>query len=1169
MRDAVALLLFFSCFFLAAQEKNSLLWEISGNGLEKTSYLYGTMHVSKKIAFRLDDVFYEALDRSEMVALESDPSTWLENDGSNMGYFQGSNFISKGFYTRSFLFRGLRKEELASYLAFEDRILNNILYRTNEYSQNFEEETYLDMFIYQAGSKFGKPIIALEDLEESTALVGRASLNAVKQKPDEWLQKKMRRQDLMFLMQDAYRERNINLLDSIDRAMYTEHYLENMLYIRNRNMAQSLDSIMKKGKVFAGIGAAHLPGSQGVIALLRNKGYTVKPLVSKASAKGLVLKKKFENKRKESQLSKQSPEDNFFSITLPAKLYPVSEYGNTTYISPDLANGSYVMVNRIPTYAFLKKDGISTLEAIDELLFENIPGKILKKTQIKKQGFRGLDIKNQLKNGDHQRYQVFITPLEILVFKMGGEGDHVAIYSDAIFNSLHFEKQNKGTKLSSVFKDFEISMPSLYNFRNRSRAGLRDIEGYDSLSNTYYFLRKATLNDFKFIEEDTFELRQIQKRFLQDLSLEPKNKMFSDSGFQSEAILDSVNQKSLYLKTSFQRGDYYLLGVITKDKKQANAFFNSFRLKNPTYRKEFRKVRDTALFFTTVTNIEPPKFAESSNNYYQGRPKPKPYAAYSKKTIYQNKNNEAITIELSKSHDFLSFPVIDSVWTLRKKQYSKKKFNIVREQKTQQEDYYELQLTLTDTASNRGILIKNVLKGGLLYELKAIIDTVQKPSRFVSEFFDNFKPADTLIGRDLFEDKASDFFKALRANDSIVYKGYRLLRFNETHLDSLTHYITNFDFPADKKHIQAYLIQHLGKIKDPRVIQFFKRYYAQSYDNSYAQAKILQAIADGKDEKSVDLLLQLLKQDLPLVSNSFEIRKIFKPYKDSLGLGKKLFPEILEYSNITEYKSPIFSLLASLKSDGFIKPAHYKKYRKQILNDAKIQLKRYFGRSQRTHGRRTSSKSKNLQNNILRDYAILLYPYIKEKETSEFFNRLSLVKDPGVKTTYIALLAEDERPISSKTLVELAQDLNSRSLLFDKLQKAGKSSLFPSEYSTQKALAETVLFEKKMYNSLRDTIGFVLQRKLELRGKQYVGYYFKLRDKQDYDKNFKMHLIVFEANSSLTTDAFYKSKGLRIEDTDTLEEAIAYATEGFLLKDRKRAEVYRPDRQNAYGYHGY
>ncbi|MEX0287629.1 MAG: TraB/GumN family protein, partial [Flavobacteriaceae bacterium] len=379
MRLTIAIVFLFFSTALLSQEKNSLLWEISGNGLKKSSYLYGTMHVSKKIAFRLDDVFYEALEQSEKVALESDPGTWLESDTemSDNGFPQDNGFNAKGFYTHSFNIKNPTKEQLAGYLAFEDRLINNILYRTNEYSQNFEEETYLDMFIYQAGSKFNKPIIALEDLEESTALVGRASLNAVKQKPDEWLQKKMQRQDLMFLMQDAYRERNINLLDSIDRAMYTEHYLKNMLYIRNENMAHSLDSVMKTAKVFAGIGAAHLPGENGVIALLRKKGYTVKPLVSSSTAKGQRLKEVFESKRRDNNYNTFAPDDDFFSVLLPAKLYPVSEYINTTYLSPDLANGSYFMVNRIPTFSFLKKESVYSLEDIDELLFENIPGKIL------------------------------------------------------------------------------------------------------------------------------------------------------------------------------------------------------------------------------------------------------------------------------------------------------------------------------------------------------------------------------------------------------------------------------------------------------------------------------------------------------------------------------------------------------------------------------------------------------------------------------------------------------------------------------------------------------------------------------------------------------------------------------------------------------------------------
>ncbi|MFT7348051.1 MAG: hypothetical protein ACI8VZ_000342, partial [Candidatus Paceibacteria bacterium] len=115
MRFFMALAITFITTGSVAQEKNSLLWEISGNGLEQSSYLYGTMHVSKKIAFRLDDVFYEALEKSNIIALESDPDTWLDDEESleNSGYGRGSTFPAKGFYIYPFLVNNPKKEEIA------------------------------------------------------------------------------------------------------------------------------------------------------------------------------------------------------------------------------------------------------------------------------------------------------------------------------------------------------------------------------------------------------------------------------------------------------------------------------------------------------------------------------------------------------------------------------------------------------------------------------------------------------------------------------------------------------------------------------------------------------------------------------------------------------------------------------------------------------------------------------------------------------------------------------------------------------------------------------------------------------------------------------------------------------------------------------------------------
>ena len=58
---------FLFSFGAFAQNKSGkdigLLWEITGNGLTKPSYLYGTMHLTNKVAFNLSDSFFNALQK--------------------------------------------------------------------------------------------------------------------------------------------------------------------------------------------------------------------------------------------------------------------------------------------------------------------------------------------------------------------------------------------------------------------------------------------------------------------------------------------------------------------------------------------------------------------------------------------------------------------------------------------------------------------------------------------------------------------------------------------------------------------------------------------------------------------------------------------------------------------------------------------------------------------------------------------------------------------------------------------------------------------------------------------------------------------------------------------------------------------------------------------------
>ncbi|HWR32551.1 MAG TPA: TraB/GumN family protein, partial [Chitinophagaceae bacterium] len=104
MKRTILLLSFFLCVLsLYSQPKikdkkyPSLLWEITGNGLKKPSYLIGTMHVSSKLAFHLPDSFYIAIRSADVVALETNPETWQE-DMSKYDLRGGDNKYNDGYY---------------------------------------------------------------------------------------------------------------------------------------------------------------------------------------------------------------------------------------------------------------------------------------------------------------------------------------------------------------------------------------------------------------------------------------------------------------------------------------------------------------------------------------------------------------------------------------------------------------------------------------------------------------------------------------------------------------------------------------------------------------------------------------------------------------------------------------------------------------------------------------------------------------------------------------------------------------------------------------------------------------------------------------------------------------------------------------------------------------
>lgn len=719
-----------------------LLWEITGNGLEKPSYLYGTMHVSRKIAFNLDDIFFEVLKKSDMVAVESMPDGWLDYmfELGGMGYggsltrgggFYGYNYGNRNFYSSAFRMTFPNKMDIVNGMFGQYQLINGILYRSDG-NVDFEEDTYLDMFIYQAGKKFGKETFSLEGNKESRDLVEKASQDARKKEIDDWLEEMMEKKNTRSfdIIQDAYRDRNIGLIDSVNRALYTDNYMKYMLFERNENMVDSMETLMRKGSLFTGVGASHLPGDDGMIDMLRKRGYILKPIFSDQTEKGKALKTKFEDTFIKKEYKPQTTEDGFITLNCPGKMYEMFADGGSISLAPDYDNGAYVTISRLYHYNKLRKKPEQLNEDdLDKLLFEFIPGEILSK-KVLSEPFPGFDIKNKTKTGNHQRYMFFVTPLEIIIIKMDGKKEFVLNESENIFPTIKFtQHKGKTRQVTSNFGGYEADMAGYTILNNTKYRGKRFVQALNEETGDFAFITEKNLNDVNYIEQDSFELHYMMERFCENMEteLDTNNCRYvvekNIPAFYSYTVVDSVNNKKLHLNTRLISERFYLVGFLGTDE-AATDFFKTVKIKPfTTYAKTFEEQVDTNLHYT-VHSLERDKISDYySSGYYYNRKKKddKNYEGYTKSQSYSINSNEEISIRLKKYHDWVSYDNIDSLWAEKQRDIKELKFELKDEKMYQKDTVYYYEGIATRDFSQRAIKFKYIHKNGVLYTLRTQI----------------------------------------------------------------------------------------------------------------------------------------------------------------------------------------------------------------------------------------------------------------------------------------------------------------------------------------------------------------------------------------------------------------------------------------------------------------
>ncbi len=1195
------LLIFISLLGITQENENSLLWKITNPNTQKTSYLYGTMHISGRLAFHLGEEFFDAITEVDAIALESNPIIWLDEIFNSkyasdyLGRYGFQYQTYKGFYQDAFKLKIPKNKNLSSYLASDHYLSNWMLYRENKSKLDFEEETFLDLFIYQTGMKNDKKVYSLEDFSQTTELSKLGSLPDPNDKePAAWFEKLIEDKDARDLIEDAYRNKNVMLLDSLHGQINSNNFVKYMLDVRNNIMAARIDSFIQKEDIslFIGIGAAHLGGKYGVIQYLADKGYSLEAMPTTITDQAKQIKETFDHKTTNIFYNNLF-ESDFFSVKVPGSMFetPSNNSNQRQFFSPELTNGSYFSIKQISTYSYLTKLQPKDYELkIDSLLYESIPGNIISKAKIEIDGFSGLDILNETTSGNFQRYMIIYSPINIFIFKMGGKKDFVKKQSDGFFKSIVLKPiLETNWKTAKAFKgDFSVEVPNYYHIKNNNKItslyNHPELEAYDINNDAYYLVKRSALHDFKFIETDTYELNRLIEKFLKELDIDSCEIIIekSEKYPTATAFAKNANNERIDLKFVIKGPFYYLLACVNASGDDCQRFFKSFKFDQFQYNFPFVYHRDSTLLFSVNSNyLYPTAFNDTYTKAYRLNKKNESkdkvdnsYKNNSESRIYYSENFERIAVEAYKYHNYSEFDNIDSLWANERAFYEKDKKLIVRQfNPVKDKDLFILNLELTDTNSSRMILAKYILKHGMLYSIKSNVDTLSPKSKFIELFFSSFTPFDTMVGTSVFEDKSKLFLKDIYSYDSLIktqaLESVRThVNFDSEDFDEMKKMILNYPFTAKQIDIKKQMITDLGNLEKVDITDFMEDLYHKSEDTSMYQIAILEALAKQSTKKSTELFLKLLEHDIPLASDNYATYRIFRPFYDSLEIASHLYPKILDYTFVKQYKAPIYELLAFLVEKEKIKPSSYKKSYNQILREAKIELKSQISLEQNNIANENESEYryesyKNRGNDELVHYSALLLPFYDKADVNLFYTKLTKVQDLEIQTDIAVQKMKNNIPVNDSIWIYLASNLINRNYLYKALSINKKLDLFPQSFTKQTDINESLLYDSD-FNVEKDSFLFVDKREVIVQND--TGYVYFYKSKKEKDDDWYLDYIGLQPldQKLINISSQFEETRIKIEKYKDISEVIEEQVRSIVLEGHPRAKKEGKENYNWY-----
>ena len=275
-----------------------LLYKITGNGLEKPSYIIGTYHLAPATFVDSIPGANEALAAVEQVCGELDMRDAESPD--NKRKLQAAMFLPNGQKLKDVLTAD-EWDKLNTYMQgvigtdLNNPLLSMQMGKMNPFAimtqlqlvqymkltPGFNPLELIDNYFQTKATRAGKSVIGFETVDFQIEVLYGMDLERQKKQLFCMIDNSEYTLEMMKSLTDAYFSQDMAAVLAVSEEKEgndcdsTPEEDDALIYNRNSDWAEKIPAIVACKSTLFVVGAAHLPGERGVLELLRVKGYTI------------------------------------------------------------------------------------------------------------------------------------------------------------------------------------------------------------------------------------------------------------------------------------------------------------------------------------------------------------------------------------------------------------------------------------------------------------------------------------------------------------------------------------------------------------------------------------------------------------------------------------------------------------------------------------------------------------------------------------------------------------------------------------------------------------------------------------------------------------------------------------------------------------------------------